>query len=79
MNRLQLEHIEIHDLTLGKYVSGREKDLVFNTQVIGLGLVSQETLLERMGSLLVPAAIKDRIRTKIKTDFSSVQPCPRHH
>jgi hypothetical protein len=71
--------IEVRDLILGKYVSGREKDLVFNTQVIRLGLVSLETLLERMGRMEVPAVTKDRIRAKIKADFSSVPPAGNNH
>jgi hypothetical protein len=66
--------VEIHDLILGKYSVGREKDLEFNTQVIGLGLVSQQKLLERIGRLEVPEPIKDQIRLKIKADFSAVQP-----
>ena len=65
--------VEIHDLILGKYVSSREKDLGFNAQVIALGLVSQERLLERVGCLEVPDAIKDQIRLKIKADFPNSQ------
>jgi len=61
--------VEIHDLVLGKYVSGREKDLGFNAQVIALGLVSQERLLERVGCLEVPDAIKDQLRVKIKSEL----------
>jgi hypothetical protein len=63
--------VEIHDLVLGKYASGREKDFRFNAQVIALGLVSKESLLERVGCLEVSEAIKDQIRLKIKADFSS--------
>jgi hypothetical protein len=58
--------VEIHDLVLGKYVSGREKDLWFNTQVIGLGLAFREILQQRLESLEVPEAVKDQIRLKIK-------------
>jgi hypothetical protein len=65
--------VEIHDLVLGKYVSGREKDLGFNAQVIALGLVSQKRLLERVGCLEVSDVIKDQIRLKIKADFLPVQ------
>ncbi len=66
--------VEIHDLVLGKYVSGREKDLWFNTQVIGLGLAFREILQQRIESLEVPEAVKDQIRLKIKADFPNIQP-----
>ncbi len=65
--------LEIHDLVLGKYASGREKDFGFNAQVIALELVSEESLMERVGCLEVPEAIKDQIRLKIKADFSLLQ------
>lgn len=83
MNRLQNENtrgitgwaVEIHDLVLGKYLSGREKDLEFNKQVVGLGLVSREKLLGRIGDWELPEAIKEQIRTKIESEnFSFVPP-----
>ncbi len=63
--------VEIHDLVIGKFVSGREKDFEFNEAVFGLGLVSQKILQERLESLEVPAAMKDQIRMKIKADFQT--------
>lgn len=65
--------VEIHDLVLGKYVSGREKDLEFNKAVFGLGLVFPKKLQERLESLEVSEAMKDQIRMKIKTDFPNIQ------
>jgi len=61
--------VEIHDLVLGKYVSGREKDLEFNKAVLEQGLVSVEVLQERIESLEVPEEVRGQIRLKIKTDF----------
>jgi hypothetical protein len=66
--------VEIHDLVIGKFVSGREKDFEFNKAVFGLGLVSMEVLQERIENLEVPEAKKDQIRTKMKTDFLQGQP-----
>jgi Nucleotidyltransferase of unknown function (DUF6036) len=66
--------VEIHDLILGKYVSSREKDLDFNKELIERRLVSAEILQERVKHLGVPEEVKDQIRTKIKTDFSPIQP-----
>ncbi|MBI5604585.1 MAG: hypothetical protein HY879_14680 [Deltaproteobacteria bacterium] len=60
--------LDIHDLVLGKYVSGREKDLAFNSQIINQGLVSQKILLERIKFLEVPELVKDQINRKIKAD-----------
>lgn len=65
--------VEIHDLVIGKFVSGREKDLEFNKAVLEQGLVSVEVLQERLESLEVPEAMKDQIRMKIKADFSNIQ------
>jgi len=65
--------VEIHDLVIGKFVSGREKDFEFNKAVLGLGLVSMEVLQERIENLEVPEAKKDQIRMKIKTDFPNIQ------
>jgi hypothetical protein len=66
--------VEIHDLVLGKYALGREKDLDYNAGIITLGLVSREKLLERIESLAAPDAIKDQIRRKVIADFSAVRP-----
>jgi hypothetical protein len=61
--------VEIHDLVIGKFVSGREKDLEFNKAVLEQGLVSVEVLQERIESLEVSEAVKDQIRMKIKADL----------
>lgn len=61
--------VEIHDLVLGKYLSGRNKDLEFNKQVVRLGLISQENLQGLIKGWELPEAVKDQIRMKIKSDF----------
>jgi len=63
--------IEVHDLVIGKYVSGREKDLRFITGVIGEGLVDKDVLISRVDALRVDDSRKEQIRVRIDRDFSS--------
>jgi hypothetical protein len=62
--------VEIHDLVIGKYVSGREKDYEFNTRAISDGLVSEGMLLERINDLDIPYSLKNNIVQKIKSAFN---------
>jgi hypothetical protein len=85
MNRSQLEHIiraagdiaewclDIHDLVIGKYVSGREKDLAFNRSVINQGLVSKENLIKRMDFLDLTDLLKNQIILKIKAEKTETE------
>jgi len=45
--------LEIHDLILAKYAAGREKDYEFAREAIRHGLVREDVLLDRLGSLPV--------------------------
>jgi hypothetical protein len=62
--------LEIHDLVVGKYVSGREKDLSFARKAISQGLVSQETLKERVEWLELSEGTKNQIIKKINTEMT---------
>jgi hypothetical protein len=66
--------LDINDLVIGKYVSGREKDLEFNLKVIHQGLVSKEILLKRVKLLESPDTMKDQIIQKIETAVSKTKP-----
>jgi hypothetical protein len=66
--------VEVHDLVVGKYVSGREKDFDFIRQLIQMGLVSQKISLERLENLDVGKEKKERIRRKIRADFQNAMP-----
>ena len=61
--------VEVHDLVLGKYLSGREKDFEFNKQLIDLGILSRENLLDRLRDWDLQEATKAQILWKIKADF----------
>ena len=62
--------IEVHDLLAGKYVSGREKDLLFIAGVIAAGLVDRDVLMSRVDALRVDESTKERIRMRIVRDFN---------
>lgn len=66
--------VEVHDLVLGKYLSGREKDFQFNQQLIALGILSRQKLLERLRDWDVPETMKAQILSKIQSDFSIGNP-----
>jgi hypothetical protein len=61
--------VEIHDLVAGKYASGREKDLEFNTLVIRHGVIKQDTLCKRVEELQIDEGLKRKIRQRLKADF----------
>jgi len=65
--------LEIHDLVAGKYVSGREKDLQFNSLVIGNGLVSQAILVKRVDELQVDIDLKKEIQQRLMADFKQTE------
>ena len=76
MNRSQLEHIiraasAIHDLLLAKYAANREKDRAFNRAVITHGFASQPTLHELLATMPLGAEAKNKIQSRIDSDFSS--------
>lgn len=61
--------VEVHDLVLGKYLSGREKDFDFNRQLVNLGVLIREKLLERIEDWDLPEPIKAQILSRIEADF----------
>lgn len=60
--------LEAHDLVLSKYVAAREKDDRFVRAALGAGLVSAETLIQRLASLPIDEARKEQIRRRIRAD-----------
>ncbi|HTB74634.1 MAG TPA: DUF6036 family nucleotidyltransferase [Polyangiaceae bacterium] len=60
--------LEAHDLVLSKYVAAREKDDRFVRAALAAGLVSAETLTERLESLPIDEQGKERIRRRIRGD-----------
>jgi hypothetical protein len=60
--------LEAHDLVLSKYVAAREKDDRFVRAALAAGLVSAETLGERLAGLPVDEPARERIRRRIRAD-----------
>lgn len=60
--------LEAHDLVLSKYVAAREKDDRFVRAALAAGLVSPETLTDRLASLPIDEQGKERIRRRIRGD-----------
>ena len=60
--------IDVHDLALSKYVADREKDRVFNQELIRHGMVDPAILKRRVNLLPVDKARKDLILASIARD-----------
>ena len=58
--------LDAHDLVVSKLVAGREKDRIFASALLSVGLVSKETLLDRAKMLDVPGAVIRRVCASIK-------------
>jgi hypothetical protein len=62
--------LEIHDLTISKYLAGREKDMAFVKVAIAHGLVEEETLRNRLESTSTDESTRRRIASFISRDFA---------
>jgi hypothetical protein len=67
--------LDPHDLLIAKYVARREKDVVFNREVVRRGLVTSERLLVLLERTPVGEAARERIRVDIARDFASREDC----
>ena len=65
--------LDPHDLLLSKYFARREKDIVFNAEVVNAGLVDQARLLELLQLMPVADEVKARMRRYIEADFRKVR------
>jgi hypothetical protein len=66
--------LDPHDLVIAKYVARREKDLVFNRELVRRGLVARERLLTLLEKTPVDNATRERIRTDVARDFLAREP-----
>jgi hypothetical protein len=64
--------IDVHDLALSKYVANREKDRVFNRELIRHGMVDVEKLKKRVDLLPVDEGRKEGILAAIGRDEKAV-------
>jgi hypothetical protein len=62
--------LEIHDLIISKLFAGRKKDIDFFKAAVNLGLLSRETLIERMNKTSMSDNRKRIIENYIKRGFS---------
>jgi hypothetical protein len=60
--------LEAHDLVLSKYAAGRDKDDRFVRAALAAKLVDAETLLERLSTMPMDGASRERIRRRILRD-----------
>jgi hypothetical protein len=65
--------LEPHDLAIAKYCAGREKDLVFNSELARRGIVSERRLLDLVQDTPVDENMRARMRTQIARDFQMVE------
>jgi hypothetical protein len=63
--------LDPHDLAIAKYVARREKDITFNRELAGRGIVSQDRLLALLEQTSVSAETRQRIRAHIGKDFAA--------
>lgn len=62
---------EAHDLVVAKLVANREKDREFAAALMESGLVQVRTLLDRVGELEKPEAVRARARDAIRSCAAS--------
>ncbi|MDZ7336825.1 MAG: hypothetical protein ONB32_16870 [candidate division KSB1 bacterium] len=62
--------LEIHDLIISKLYAGRPKDFEYFKSAIRLGLLSKETLTERLKQTTMPDERRIQIESYIKRAFS---------
>jgi len=62
--------LEIHDLMISKLYAGREKDIEFFKAAVNLGLLSKETLIDRLNKISLPNERRVIIEKHIQRGFS---------
>lgn len=68
--------LDPHDLAISKYAARREKDVAFNRELVRLGIVLRDKLLDLLDVTPVTNQRKSAIRAYIKADFA-IRPAPR--
>jgi hypothetical protein len=63
--------LEVHDLAIAKYATGREKDLEFTCYLVRYAMVSRRMLEERLALTPVDGQIRSLILKRINADFSA--------
>jgi len=63
--------LDPHDLAIAKYVAGREKDFLFNRELIARGFLEQDLLLKLLDDTSIDMPARERIAGFIRRDFST--------
>ena len=61
--------LEVHDLAISKYLAGREKDREFTRELARRKMTDRQTLLERLATTKIDAAVSRPVRGRIARDF----------
>jgi hypothetical protein len=61
--------LDPHDMAVSKYIAGRDKDLL--EALVGKGLLSHETLLERLAETTVDAPLRAAAHARINRHFAA--------
>lgn len=63
--------LDPHDLAIAKYVAGRDKDFLFNRELIARGLLEQDRLLKLLDDTSIDMPMRERIAAFIRRDFNA--------
>ena len=62
--------LEVHDLAISKYIAGREKDRVFTSALVQMGLLERNLLHERLAATTVDDPVRAAAKAAIDRDFN---------
>lgn len=62
--------LDPHDMAVSKYIAGREKDMQLLDSLVRIGLLNEDTLLERLSETHVDEARRKAAENRIKRHFS---------
>lgn len=62
--------LEPHDLAISKYVARRDKDILFNREMVHRGLLDKSRLLELLQATSIPEEKRRAIEKYIESDFT---------
>jgi hypothetical protein len=63
--------LDPHDLAIAKYIAGRDKDLLFNRQLVSRGLLDRARLLELLAVTAIDETRRAQVAEIIAMDFES--------
>jgi hypothetical protein len=62
--------LDPHDLAISKYIARREKDLVFNAELVRRGILERERLLSLLATTRIPESVRERVLGDIVQHFA---------